>query len=98
VERCAVAPLIVLSVLPLLLGVRWSPPRRMIVVGLLLFVIGGIVPLLEQVNTLPIFLLVASGWEIFFKNMSTGLVAGWLLGNEKPNPSLVLVRPLQASV
>ncbi len=92
------APLIVLSVLPLLLSVRWSPPRRMIVVGLVLFIIGGIVPLLGEVNTLPLFLLVASGWEIFFQNVTTGLVTGWLLGNDMPTASSVPVQSVQVSI
>ncbi len=46
----------------------------------MLFAIGGIVPLLYQVNALPLPLLIASAVEIFFQNFLTGIVAGLLLG------------------
>jgi len=44
-----------------------------------LFVIGGVAPLLGA-SALPLFLRVASGWEIFLQNFSTGAVAALLLG------------------
>jgi hypothetical protein len=72
--------MIVLSVLPFLLTVSQPPRERAFRTGVILFAIGGIVPLLYQVNALPIPLLIASGIEIFFQNFSTGIVAGLLLG------------------
>ncbi len=90
------APLIALSVLPLLLTIRRQPPQRAIAAGLVLFCIGGVVPLLNEINTLPLYLLIASGWEIFFQNMSTGLVAGWLLGSDQPNAFSERAQPLHA--
>jgi hypothetical protein len=47
-----------------------------------LFIIGGVAPLLQQVGALPTFLLLASGWEIFFQNVSLALVITWLLGRK----------------
>lgn len=74
------AGLIVLSVLPFLLTVGWPTGKRVIWTGIILFAIGGIVPLLNLINVLPLPLLLASGVEIFFQNFSTGVVAGSLLG------------------
>jgi hypothetical protein len=74
------APLIVLSVLPLVLTMRITRWRLSVISGTILFVVGGVVPLLLQVNMLPLFLLVASAWEIFFQNFLTGIVASILLG------------------
>lgn len=74
------APLIVLAVLPFLLLAQ-RPRREMAVLcGLILFVVGGIVPLLLQVNALPAFLLAASAVEIFCQNFLTGVVCAFLLG------------------
>ncbi len=80
------APLIVLSVLPLVLTVRTTRRRLVVICGIILFVIGGVVPLLHQVNILPLFLLVASAWEIFFQNFLTGVVVAILLGYGSNNP------------
>lgn len=74
------APLIVLSLLPLVLNIRTTRRRLAVICGIILFVIGGVVPLLQQANTLPLFLLVASSWEIFFQNFLTGAVVAELLG------------------
>jgi hypothetical protein len=74
------APLIVFSVLPLVLTIRTTRRRLAIMCGVILFVIGGVIPLLQQVNTLPLFLLVASAWEIFFQNFLTGVVVAILMG------------------
>lgn len=54
----------------------------MISAGLLLFVAGGAAPLMLQATTLPGFLLLASGWEIFLQLVPTGAVAGALLAPE----------------
>jgi hypothetical protein len=74
------APLFVLSVLPLMLTMQTTRRRLAIMCGIILFVVGGVVPLLQEVNTLPLFLLVASAWEIFFQNFLTGVVVAVLLG------------------
>jgi len=49
--------------------------------GLLLFVIGGITPLLWQVNQLPLVLLMACGLKLFAQNVATGAATAWLLGS-----------------
>jgi hypothetical protein len=38
-----------------------------------------VVPLFWQIGNLPLFLLVASGWEILAQNFLTGVVAALLL-------------------
>ncbi len=47
--------------------------------GWLLFAIGGIIPLIWQINSLPIFLLFTSAIEIFFQNFLTGVVSARLI-------------------
>jgi hypothetical protein len=76
------APLIMLSVLLFLLSARMPRRRLMVVTGLLLFAIGGIVPLVMQISSLPLLLLAASAVEIFCQNFGAGLVAARLLGTE----------------
>jgi len=75
--------LIVFSVLVFLLAVRGTRRQLMITTGWLLFAIGGIIPLIWQINSLPFFLLFASAIEIFFQNFLTGAVAAWLMGIEE---------------
>lgn len=77
--------MIALSVLPFLLTFNRPRRERMLLTGAILFVVGGIVPLLYQVTILPLPLLVASAVEIFFQNMSTGIVAALLLDRPSPN-------------
>jgi hypothetical protein len=74
--------LIVFSVLLFLLTVRGTRRQLMVKTGWLLFAIGGIIPLMWQINALPLFLLFASGIEIFFQNFLTGVVAARLMGIE----------------
>jgi hypothetical protein len=74
--------IIVFSVFLFLLSVRGTRRQLMINTGWLLFAIGGIVPLIWQIGTLPLFLLAASALEIFFENFLTGMVAAQLLGIE----------------
>jgi len=73
-------PLIVLSVLPFLLSQRMNKKQAVMFTGLLIFSIGGLVPLTLQVGSLPFILLAASAVEIFFQNFSTGAVTALLLG------------------
>lgn len=72
--------LIVISVLLFLLALRASKRRLVLLTGLILFSIGGLVPLTMQASTLPFLLLAASAVEILFQNFSTGAVTAWLLG------------------
>lgn len=77
------APLIILSILFFLLSVRGTRRELMIKTGWLLFAIGGIVPLVLQMSSLPLLLLIASAVEIFLQNFLTGAVAARLLGIER---------------
>ena len=75
--------LIVISVLPFLLALRAGKRRLVLLTGLILFSIGGLVPLTMQASTLPFFLLAASAVEILLQNFSTGAATAWLLGQSK---------------
>lgn len=72
--------LIALSVLPFLHTCRADKKRVALQTGFLLFAIGGLVPLTMQVGALPLFLLIASAWEIFAMNISAGIILALLLG------------------
>lgn len=72
--------LIALSAIPFLLTVPADKKRVGAWTGFLLFAIGGLVPLTMQVGALPLFLLIASAWEIFAMNFTTGWVLARLLG------------------
>lgn len=48
-----------------------------VVVGSLLFIAGGVVPLLPE-SSLPLYLRVASLWEILGQDFLTGIVAAYL--------------------
>ena len=69
--------LIALSVLPLTLALRLRTRTVAAIAGLMLFVVGGLVPLLPQ-TSLPVYLRVASLWEIFGQNFLTGVVCALL--------------------
>jgi hypothetical protein len=73
------APLIVLSIVPLILLWRGRKSVLGVACGMILFVIGGVVPLLLN-PALPDLLRFASAIEIFFQNFLTGVVAVALLG------------------
>jgi len=73
------AVLIVISLLPFLLTARMPIRQLALWSGLLLFIIGGIVPLTWQAGTLAVPLLLASAVEIFCQNFTTGVVAALLL-------------------
>lgn len=77
------APLIVLSILFYMLSVRGTKRQLMFKTGWLLFAIGGIVPLVLQISSLPLLLLAASAVEIFLQNFLTGVVAAQLMGIEE---------------
>lgn len=77
------APLIVLSILLYLLSERGTRRELILKAGWLLFAVGGIVPIVLQIGSLPPLLLAASTVEIFCQNFLTGAISGWLLGVEK---------------
>jgi hypothetical protein len=55
--------------------------RRMAwLTGLILFAVGGVMPLLMQAGALPLVVLIASAVEIFCGNMALGWVPARLLG------------------
>ncbi len=72
------APMIVLSILPFILFYPAGRKRLAILSGLLLFWVGGIVPLVFQAAALPPVLILASAVEIFLQNFSTGAVVALL--------------------
>jgi hypothetical protein len=72
------APLIVLSIVPLVLTMRTTKRRLAVTCGTILFMVGGLIPLLQA--PLPVFLRVASAWEIFLQNFPTGVIVALLLG------------------
>jgi hypothetical protein len=74
----------VLAALPLVLTINLTRRRLALSSVAVLFIIGGVVPLLRQAGLLPTFLLIASGWEIFLQNVSLALVITWLLGQKVP--------------
>ena len=78
------APLIVLSILLFLLSEHGEKRELMLKAGWVLFAVGGIVPVILQIGSLPFLLLAASTVEIFCQNFLTGMASGWLLGVEKP--------------
>ena len=73
------APLLVLSIVPFVLAYRVPRRRSMLMTGLLLFWVGGVVPLVLQIGMLPLPLLFASAVEIFLQNFLTGVIAARLL-------------------
>jgi hypothetical protein len=86
------AVLIVLSLLPFLLTAQMPVGRLALWGGLLLFIVGGIVPLTWQAGSLPLPLLLASGVEIFFQNFTTGVVAALLLAWPAAEPVTIRLR------
>jgi hypothetical protein len=83
------ALLIVLSLLPFLLTSQMPMRQLVIWSGLLLFIVGGIVPLTWQAGTLALPLLLASAVEIFCQNFTTGVVSALLLAR----PTAVFATP-----
>jgi hypothetical protein len=73
------APLIIASILPLLAYLHsGSRLTRLLVPGLLLFSIGGLVPLLIQAPALPMVVVTASIAEIALQNIPAGFITGLL--------------------
>jgi len=86
--------LITLSVLPFILTMRVDRKLLAVQTGLILFSVGGLVPLTMQVGTLPVLLLVASAVEIFLQNYFTGVTVSRLMGfdNTKTQSDANLIR------
>lgn len=74
---------LVISVLPVILHLNVSKNKRMVMVGMVLFVIGGFLPMLQQINTLPTVIVVSSIFEMFFQFFLTGVVITYILLYEK---------------
>lgn len=81
------SPLIILAIVPLILTLKVKKRWLAVLCGMILFVIGGIIPLLLN-TALPDFLRFASAIEIFFQNFLAGVVAAALLGFTLKNESL----------
>ncbi len=81
------APLIILSILPLILTFKTKKPLLALLCGIILFVIGGVIPLLLN-TALPDLLRFASAIEIFFQNFLTGVAAALLLGSATMNDAM----------
>ena len=67
-------------------------PQLAIWSGLLLFIVGGIVPLTWQMTALPLPLLLASAVEIFCQNFTTGVVTALLLVGKMTVPAAPRLR------
>ena len=89
------APLIVCALLPLIVWSGWSRTRLLIVAGGVLFVVGGVGPLFVA-SSLPLFLLIASGWEIMLQNVTTGVAAALLLAPSWSRGSELARKPVGA--
>ncbi len=75
--------MLVLSVLPLILVADGSWKEKAVLAGGVLFVAGGLVPLISQINVLPTVVIVASLFEIFFQNFLTGAVTAYLFSPQQ---------------
>lgn len=83
---------IALSVVPLALALRLRVGLTAVVAGLMLFIVGGLVPLLPQAS-LPFTLRVASLWEIFAQNFLMGVACAYLFIGRRQSADRLLVRP-----
>ena len=73
------ALLIAVSVAPVVVSLNMRLFHTALAAGVLLFVVGGLVVLLPQ-SSLPLYLRVASLWEVFAQNMITGAACAYLFG------------------
>ncbi|HYF83490.1 MAG TPA: YqhR family membrane protein [Clostridia bacterium] len=78
------AALLVLSVIPLIMYLRVSKKKCAAIVGMVLFILGGLLPMLQQLNTLPTAVAVSSIFEMFFQFFLTGVVITYIFLYEKP--------------
>ena len=68
------AVLLVASIVPLTLSMVTNLKNKIMAVGMALFIIGGLNPMLQQIGNLPAVLIAASTVEMFFQNFFCGLV------------------------
>ncbi|WP_125136128.1 hypothetical protein [Petrocella atlantisensis] len=66
--------LIVISILPIILFLELPVKKVMILSGLSLFVLGGLLPMLQQIGSLPMVLIITSSVEMFFQFFLTAVV------------------------
>ncbi|SDG45335.1 hypothetical protein [Desulfosporosinus hippei] len=76
------AIILVLSIIPLILNLQLTKKKIMITVGIMLFIIGGLIPMLQQFDTLPTVLRVTSTVEMFFQFFLTGVVTAYVFLDE----------------
>lgn len=88
---------IAVSVLPLALVLQRQTQLVAIVPGALLFITGGVVPLLPQAS-LPLYLRIASLWEIFGQNFLTGVACAYLFVGKRRSRYVQTPTPTQAGV
>lgn len=79
------AVILVLSVFPVVVNLKVSKRKRMVIVGMALFIIGGLLPMIQQLNTLPTVVVIASTFEMFLQFFLTGVVTTYILLFEKAN-------------
>lgn len=79
------AILLVISILPLLLNMRVSMRSNMIFMGMALFVISGLIPMLQQIGSLPSAVVIASTVEMLFQNFLCGAVTVIIFTKELPH-------------
>lgn len=77
------AILLVLSVLPLVMYLRVSKKKCAAIVGMVLFIIGGLLPMLQQLNSLPAAVAVSSIFEMFFQFFLNGVVITYVIRYNK---------------
>lgn len=74
--------LLTVGSIPFAAAVTGSPRGRAITCGIALWVLGGVVPLL-QAASLPDVLRAASAVEIFFQKVPLGIAVVWLFGSRR---------------
>lgn len=77
------AIILVLSVLPVIVYLKISKRKRMAMIGIVLFVIGGLLPMIQQLDNLPTVVVVTSIFEMFFQFFLTGVITTYILLYEK---------------
>ena len=77
------ALILVISVLPVILYSEAAKSKIMVSVGMFLFIIGGLLPMLQQLTALPLVLVVSTTVEMFFQFFLTGVVTTYLVLYEK---------------
>ncbi len=66
--------LIVISILPIILSLDLPVNKIILLSGLSLFILGGLLPMLQQIGSLPIVIIISSSVEMFFQFFLTVVV------------------------